>query len=300
MAHKTPVLFSIGIQRFLIQKFSRLVVLTSDTYNPGREPAIRFRSLAPGQDYEENLLFPFAYHSLFCLQQGTSSSGSPGPLKMIGEIYGILWDKRCESMMIPHHHTTHRLKGTRPMTNILDENDFTLQRQTNCVLLENTRHSENSTQSYLFLDPIHILQIHHASAFLPLLTEIQQWLQRGYYVAGYFSYECGYHIDKLNLPNYSTMTQPLAWFGVYREPHILHPETGVKIQPLQHRSQHIPHEECYTIGDISFDLEETEYLQKIQKIQEYIRAGDVYQINFTGRYRFAFDGSPLSLYTSLK
>lgn len=61
-----------------------------------------------------------------------------------------------------------------------------------------------------------------------------------------------------------------------------------------------PDKAISTLDNMHFDLDEAEYSKNISKIKEYICAGDVYQINFTGRYRFTFDGSPLSLYKALK
>ncbi len=35
-------------------------------------------------------------------------------------------------------------------------------------------------------------------------------------------------------------------------------------------------------------------------VQDYIAAGDVYQINLTLKYRFAFEGDPVALYAALR
>ena len=37
-----------------------------------------------------------------------------------------------------------------------------------------------------------------------------------------------------------------------------------------------------------------------RKVQDYIAAGDVYQINLTLKYRFAFSGDPVALYSALR
>ena len=36
------------------------------------------------------------------------------------------------------------------------------------------------------------------------------------------------------------------------------------------------------------------------KVEDYIAAGDVYQINLTLKYRFAFEGDPVALYAALR
>jgi para-aminobenzoate synthetase/4-amino-4-deoxychorismate lyase len=54
------------------------------------------------------------------------------------------------------------------------------------------------------------------------------------------------------------------------------------------------------VQDLRFDLDEETYRKKVERVQEHIRAGDVYQINLTGRYHFRFDGTPLALYARLR
>jgi para-aminobenzoate synthetase/4-amino-4-deoxychorismate lyase len=180
-----------------------------------------------------------------------------------------------------------------------------LQNKEHVVLLESTQYNQSNTYSFLFLDPVHVLQIYRISELEELLASISSYLQQGYYLAGYFAYECGYHIQKLGLSDYQHEKQPLAWFGVYRQPLIYHHQSGVfqdiadatNAYPLPSLTQE---NLTHRIDDIVFNLDEAEYYANIERIKEYIRAGDVYQINFTGRYSFSFSGSPLSLYRTLK
>ncbi|MGL5207435.1 MAG: aminodeoxychorismate synthase component I [Acidaminococcaceae bacterium] len=55
-------------------------------------------------------------------------------------------------------------------------------------------------------------------------------------------------------------------------------------------------------GTKTFDCNMTkpEYLSAVQKIREYIRAGDIYQANFTQRFSCPYHGNPLSLYETLR
>jgi para-aminobenzoate synthetase / 4-amino-4-deoxychorismate lyase len=200
-----------------------------------------------------------------------------------------------------------------------------LQNREPVVLLESTQYNQSNTYSFLFLDPVQVLQIYRVSELEGLLASIASYLQQGYYLAGYFAYECGYHIQKLGLSDYQHEKQPLAWFGVYRQPLIYNHKRGafdtndhsilhpVLVAELASASEnissatnpyHLPSlaEENLThhIDDIAFNLDKAEYSANIERIKEYIRAGDVYQINFTGHYSFSFSGSPLSLYRTLK
>jgi para-aminobenzoate synthetase/4-amino-4-deoxychorismate lyase len=169
-----------------------------------------------------------------------------------------------------------------------------LQTDDHVVLLENTLGVPREGWNDLFIDPVHILQIHHVSEFLPLLAEMQRYVQEGYYLAGYFAYECGYFLEKLALLDYKEERYPLAWFGVYRQRY------KVDTSLLGLASEISPDEIGMTVQGLHFDLDEETYRRKVERVREHIRAGDVYQINLTGRYHFRFDGAPLALYARLR
>jgi len=52
----------------------------------------------------------------------------------------------------------------------------------------------------------------------------------------------------------------------------------------------------------ALELNETEprYRAKIERIRSYIRDGDTYQVNYTLKYRFGYDGTPIALYRELR
>ncbi len=186
------------------------------------------------------------------------------------------------------------------------ENYYSLfQNKDHVVFLESTQYNQSNAYSLLFLDPVQVLQIHWISELENLLVSISTYLQQGYYLAGYFTYECGYHIQKLGLSDYHHEKQPLAWFGVYQQPLIYDHRRGAFLEmpgstpvgPLPSLAQE---DLTHHINDMVFDVDEAEYNANVARIKEYIRAGDVYQVNFTGRYSFTFNGSPLSLYQALK
>jgi Anthranilate/para-aminobenzoate synthases component I len=172
-----------------------------------------------------------------------------------------------------------------------EEYDHLFQSKENVVFLESAQNDRNNIYSFLFIDPVQILQIHRVSELADLLASIPRYVQQGYYLAGYFAYECGYHIEKLGLLDYHSEKQPLAWFGVYSQP-IIYNHTSGKLQGVSEldgiiATPHISqHETTPCLDNMHFDLDEAEYSENIHKIKEYICAGDVYQINFTGSLPF--------------
>ena len=182
-----------------------------------------------------------------------------------------------------------------------------LTKKNNFVLLETSRYDTENHHTFLFLDPIHVLQIDRVSDVDVLLQAIQHQAQQGYYVAGYLGYECGYHFENIRRWENASQNSPLAWFGVYHEPLIFNHATGqLDANPGLVTSPNPPcppttfARATYTLSDTHFDLTWSQYRQKAARVKQYIQAGDTYQINFTGRYHFTFEGSPLAFYKALK
>lgn len=174
-------------------------------------------------------------------------------------------------------------------------------RNKNVVLLETSKYDENNFRSYLFINPVDAIKIHSIREVPYLFLKIEEYLKQNYYLAGYLCYEFGYHFEEVFSNLNVHFNYPIAWFGVYEKPIIFNHLTGKS-------------ENCSFAGDFEkgvlfdkFTLEnfglsipELEYVQKIEKIKDYIAKGDVYQINFTGKYKFKFSGSAIALYDSLK
>ncbi|MBK7898847.1 MAG: aminodeoxychorismate synthase component I [Azonexus sp.] len=54
------------------------------------------------------------------------------------------------------------------------------------------------------------------------------------------------------------------------------------------------------VGGLSYGTDLAAYRQRLERIQDYIVAGDCYQVNFTLACRFAWFGDPLALYAALR
>jgi para-aminobenzoate synthetase component 1 len=60
-----------------------------------------------------------------------------------------------------------------------------------------------------------------------------------------------------------------------------------------------PHPASFRVGPLRSNFTREEYMQAVGRVREYIRAGDVYQVNLSQRYRFAFSGNAFFLWESL-
>jgi anthranilate/para-aminobenzoate synthase component I len=47
-------------------------------------------------------------------------------------------------------------------------------------------------------------------------------------------------------------------------------------------------------------LRREEYARAVERVKEYVRAGDVFQVNISQRFEVPFEGDPISLYGALR
>ena len=173
-----------------------------------------------------------------------------------------------------------------------------LEDQKDCVLLETSRFDSENKRSFFFLHPARIISIRRLEEVPRLFSEIEESIGDGFFVAGYFSYECGYHFE--NIAPHASLhpSAPLAWFGVYRSPLVFNHESGTfeGEQPIIHPAR----EAHYSLKHCSLKISEHEYRKTIGIIKDYIAAGDTYQMIFTDKYTFDFDGSPTACFAALR
>ncbi len=169
----------------------------------------------------------------------------------------------------------------------------------NFILLESNRADEDCLHSYLFWNPRDLLTVTEAVEVDGAFKMIDE-LSRRFYLAGYFAYELGHHWHP-TLSDRGASVSPLLQLGVFetalvfdhRKNKFLSEPPGGLLDPNQL--------ECaYAISDMELAISEAAYRERIARIKRYIEAGDTYQVNFTTRYRFKFDGQPWALYQDLK
>lgn len=181
------------------------------------------------------------------------------------------------------------------------ESLYQLAEKENSLLFESIRCDSENYHTYLFADPIAVLEVRFPEDIPRILKEIGAYRKRNCYAAGFLTYEAGYYCKDLSFPC-SPLPYPLAWFGIYPEPIVYNHRQG-KCEGAAKRlpTSGIPTgTENFSLHDVRFDIKQEEYREKIAAIKEYIACGDVYQINFSGKFRFNMDGSLLGLYQMLK
>ena len=125
---------------------------------------------------------------------------------------------------------------------------------------------------------------------------------------GYFSYDYGSALEGVSTRSPSSL--PALAFGFY-DTVVLHDHiTGqthlVASDPAGlDRLRHLvkapsPPPPSFSAGALAADLTLEAYANAIQRIRNYIAAGDVYQVNFTQRFSTSFSGDAASLHLRLR
>lgn len=174
------------------------------------------------------------------------------------------------------------------MVKTIDNKDYYFCFETNKLDKENHH-------SYYFFKPIKILQLTEKKDLNDFFTELST-LSKKYYLAGFFSYELGYLFEDV-FQSYSSLSFPYALFGVYEKPVLIDHNQKKRYQPKIFSQLN---EKSYSISDLHLNLSKNEYQKKISQIKKYIYEGDIFQVNYTGKYKFKFTGSAEKFYHDLK
>ena len=148
------------------------------------------------------------------------------------------------------------------------------------VLLESGQ-TDGCTQ--LFTDPVRECVANTAQELSQLFSGIEDAISSGLTAAGYFTYECGNCFEPSARQRPANPGQRLAWFGIYERAFRFDHTTGKFLgdAPPQLNTISSAESSAVQIPQAVFALTQAEYAKRIAAIHELIRAGDVYQLNFT-------------------
>jgi len=150
-------------------------------------------------------------------------------------------------------------------------------------------------RSLLYTAPERVVTAHEPGEVEAALDAVSAGLARGLHAAGFFSYELGYCLEpKLKGLLPADRRVPLFWIGLFRSPRPLD-DAGTRAWLEANGAA-----ERAKISDLRLSWSREQYAQAFAKVEDYIAAGDVYQINLTLKYHFAFEGDPVALYAALR
>lgn len=176
-----------------------------------------------------------------------------------------------------------------------------LSERSDFVFLDTSRPDRENSTSLLFTDPVDRKVYRIGDDPVRYLAELQQALEEGYYLAGWFGYEFGVILEtRINIEKKARSQGPglLADFGVFRKPCQFDHLTGE--HNLPGNGSFLTNGAEYTVSNLRSNMEREEFVRALGKVREYIGAGDTYQVNYTMKLHFDFEGSPEKLYLDLR
>ncbi|MBD3271672.1 MAG: aminodeoxychorismate synthase component I, partial [Elusimicrobia bacterium] len=164
-----------------------------------------------------------------------------------------------------------------------------------CIFFETGRVDSHEFSSYYFVNPVGRLVLTHPSETDTFFSQLEHYTKK-YYAAGFFSYELGYLLDDaFTAPHHSSF--PYALFYLYDKPLVCDArgtDTRITICGKDEKKH------TYAINDVRPSVSAEQYASDINTIKNHIKEGDIYQANYTFKYKFSFSGSSWALYQALK
>ncbi|MBP2619977.1 aminodeoxychorismate synthase component I [Streptococcus panodentis] len=120
----------------------------------------------------------------------------------------------------------------------------------------------------IFTNPVKELKTRRLDQVRPLLKEIEDWQEKGYYAVGYVSYEAAPAFEsKFQVHPAPLLSEYLLYFSI-------HDRAEEADFPLDYEEAEMP-------AAWQSLTSEKEYQQAIETIHHHIRQGDTYQVNYT-------------------
>ena len=171
------------------------------------------------------------------------------------------------------------------------------------VIIDDRDSERQVPRTLAFTDPIDILIAHSPDDIDDALARIDTLLQSGKHLAGYLAYDPGLALDKPIRSRHSPSV-PLIWLGVYdgfsEVAPALFRDFGSARQPGIAHGQNPETSKAADIRNPRLNVPESEYLACIDRIRDYIAAGDVYQVNYTVKLLFEHAQPAWKLFARLR
>jgi len=164
---------------------------------------------------------------------------------------------------------------------------------TGTCLFENRR--QHGVDVQVYENPVGVIEARAPSEVPGCLRALDAALANGLHVAGYMGYEASYSLEprlRALAPSHNSPL-PLLRFYTFEDPIQFDPRFVDEAILGGRRQGHV-------LSALAGDLSRSDYVTRIEKTLELIRAGDIYQANFTFPLRGHLQGDALSLYAALR
>ena len=158
------------------------------------------------------------------------------------------------------------------------------------VLLDDAQATTKSSRLYTQL--IEELECHSKDEWDTTWQATETALQQGYYAIALLQYETGVQIQDIQA--ISPKKQKPSRILFFKKCDYLNTEE------VQHWLKHAAQNSVAGTRSLHASVDQAQFVDAIQKIREYISAGDTYQVNYTYRLHFETYGSPTALYAAIR
>lgn len=138
--------------------------------------------------------------------------------------------------------------------------------------------------SVCFSHPKKVIIAHHLEDVIPAIREVENEVEKGYYAAGYLTYESAKAFNPLLAVQHKG-EMPYCWFGVFESPM----EMGQK-KPKG----------SFQVSNWKPLIDKNRYFKAINQIKEAIHRGETYQVNYTMPLQASFKGDEFAFYQQLR
>lgn len=163
------------------------------------------------------------------------------------------------------------------------------------TLLDDSEANSSHPSSRLYTDLQQELRCADASHFPLVMEQLQTGLQRGWYGVAVLTYELGVALQGVD--SITMLAQQPSRILLYKRCQQLNRDQVSDWLQQQIKSYE---SDIAGVADLQSNVDENEFMHAIDRIQNYITAGDTYQVNYTFRFHFSAYGHISALYKRLR
>ena len=164
------------------------------------------------------------------------------------------------------------------------------------ILLDDAHSAPDNPSSRLYQHPIQYIEAHSVEELDIALLQIETAIAQKKYVVSCLSYELGEHFVGIH-PRPSSTPWIRAWvFDTVSKLSKDQADQWLQKHLLESKSNQLAKIDQALIPSMT----ESVFTNKVEAIQELIKNGDTYQVNFTYRINGSITGEPISLYQNLR
>jgi para-aminobenzoate synthetase/4-amino-4-deoxychorismate lyase len=138
--------------------------------------------------------------------------------------------------------------------------------------------------SYLFIKPFEIISVNKKKDLDNAFKMVQKLIDKGYFGYSLIKYEAGFLFEEKLSHLLLSDNEKLIQFFFFDKRKIKELKSS-KIISTEFTS------DKYSVSNFKLNRSETQFVDDIRKIKEYIKAGDTYQVNYTIKGKFNFNDS---------